>query len=356
MNTPQATIEGRPSEDWAEALRSLDPGVRQQAALVLTQPAVPPSRSAPLLIAALADADEKVRSIVRDFFLQLAVEMCRLRSQERELKEELAKTTAVVEAQMITVLEHERKLALGAGELEQGHQELEALASRFRHELNSHLSLALAGAELLLWTSKQSQTPRDLIPRVVEGMRDSILKVLEHVATASSQLRGHAEIARVIHTQLVPTNVRLRDLVDEVRSGLSAREAGRKVHWDIGNLPEVLADPRLLRVAVENLLSNALKFTRKRDEAVIEVHATKTGSGTTLCVRDNGVGFSRRYCDKMFQPFQRFHRSEEFKGSGVGLAVVRRIIQRHGGETWAEGEVDRGAAFYFSLPEKPQTC
>lgn len=358
MNPPQATIDGRPIDDWAEALRSPDPAVRQQAARILTQPHVPPSQSAPVLIAALSDADEKVRSIVRDFFLQLASQLCRLRSQETVLKEELTKTIAVIEAQMITLLEHEKKRALGASQLEQGYQELEAVMSRLRHDLNKEFSTVTGGTELLRMKLKQSQTPSDPIARVLEAMYNSIVKASMHVIKASLQLDGLVEIARVVHAdvQLAPTNLRLRDLLDEVRRGLSSQETGRKVRWDIGNLPEVIADPRLLRVVVENLLSNALKFTRKRSEAVIEVRATKTSSGITCCVRDNGAGFDRRYAEQLFQPFFRLDESKDYEGKGIGLAMVKRIVARHGGETWAEGEVDRGAAFYFSLPEKPPIC
>ena len=122
------------------------------------------------------------------------------------------------------------------------------------------------------------------------------------------------------------------------------------VEWKIGELQEVCGDPVLLRNVMINLLGNALKYSRGRDPAIIEVQSHEEDGQIVCMVRDNGVGFDMRFADKLFGVFQRLHRADEFEGTGVGLASVRRIVQRHGGKAWAESELDRGATFYFALP------
>jgi light-regulated signal transduction histidine kinase (bacteriophytochrome) len=131
--------------------------------------------------------------------------------------------------------------------------------------------------------------------------------------------------------------------------------AGRQIDWRIGELPVVSADEAMLRTVLINLISNALKFTRTREKARIEIGAlSDPETETVIYVRDNGVGFDTAYADKLFGVFQRLHREEEFEGTGIGLASVRRIIARHGGRVWAEGKPDQGATFYFTLPQRWQ--
>ena len=147
------------------------------------------------------------------------------------------------------------------------------------------------------------------------------------------------------------TRVDLRNLIDDVVRELQPEMQGRNIEWRIGDLPAVQADPIMLRQVWVNLLNNAIKYTRQRPAALIEIGSQRNGAGETVfSIRDNGAGFDMQYASKLFGVFQRLHSAGEFEGTGIGLANVRRIVQRHGGRTWAEGRVGEGAVFYFSLP------
>lgn len=157
--------------------------------------------------------------------------------------------------------------------------------------------------------------------------------------------------SRVGRAELHRTDVDLAKLVEEVRPTLAPEINGRDIQWEIGPLPTVRADPGLLRQVVVNLLANAVKYSRPRATARIEVGTMPVETGETVVfVRDNGAGFDMKYASKLFGVFHRLHSAAEFEGTGVGLANVRRIVTRHGGRVWAEGKVDEGATFYFALP------
>jgi light-regulated signal transduction histidine kinase (bacteriophytochrome) len=146
--------------------------------------------------------------------------------------------------------------------------------------------------------------------------------------------------------------VSLSTLVNEAKRELRRDIDGRHIDWRIASLPEVQGDALMLRQVMVNLLSNALKYTRARAPARIEITATDAREEIIVSFRDNGVGFDPKYADKLFGVFQRLHLPSEFEGTGIGLANVRRIIGRHGGRTWAEGAVGSGATFSFSLPKQ----
>jgi light-regulated signal transduction histidine kinase (bacteriophytochrome) len=150
---------------------------------------------------------------------------------------------------------------------------------------------------------------------------------------------------------LVKQRLSLGDLVSDVQSELATGTEGREIVWTVHPLPVVDADRSMLRLVLVNLLSNALKYTATRSQAQVEIGVNGRGPGETVVfVRDNGVGFDMQYAHKLFGVFQRLHGADEFEGTGIGLANVRRIVHRHGGRTWAEGVVNSGATFYFSLP------
>ncbi|MEO6789141.1 MAG: ATP-binding protein, partial [Chthoniobacteraceae bacterium] len=138
-------------------------------------------------------------------------------------------------------------------------------------------------------------------------------------------------------------------LVRETLDGLAYAQAGRQIDLRVGELPPCSGDSALLKQVWVNLISNAIKYSTNRKPAVIEIGCTQEQSGNVYFIRDNGTGFDMRYADKLFGVFQRLHRAEDYEGTGVGLAIVQRVVHRHGGRVWAEAEVDRGATFYFTL-------
>jgi light-regulated signal transduction histidine kinase (bacteriophytochrome) len=160
--------------------------------------------------------------------------------------------------------------------------------------------------------------------------------------------------SRIGRSEMYKAPVSLDRLSKEVIHDLEEETQDRKIDWKLRALPEVWADPPMLRLVLMNLIANALKYTRPRTVAEIEVCCTAEENEIIVCIRDNGVGFDMQYADKLFGVFQRLHPEAEFEGTGIGLANVRRIIHRHGGRTWAAGEVDGGAAFYFSLPAREE--
>src|SRR6185369_5667658 len=143
----------------------------------------------------------------------------------------------------------------------------------------------------------------------------------------------------------------LQDLVTEVLDRLQHDLRGRAIQWEIGALPEVVGDRPMLRIVLTNLISNAIKYTRPRKRAKIQLGSQTTANEHIVFVRDNGVGFDMKYVGKLFGVFQRLHFEEEFEGTGIGLANVQRILLRHGGRVWAEAKEDEGATFYFALPK-----
>jgi light-regulated signal transduction histidine kinase (bacteriophytochrome) len=166
--------------------------------------------------------------------------------------------------------------------------------------------------------------------------------------------------SRMGRAEMREATVDLNQLVAEARTGLTASTAGSRIDWTVAALPAVRGDAPMLRQVLVNLFSNAVKYSRGRDPATIEVGCAGEEEGRiVLFVRDNGAGFDMLYADKLFGVFQRLHRAEEFEGTGIGLASVRRIINRHGGRVWAESRIDAGATFYFTLtpamPVQPST-
>src|SRR5690606_8085339 len=143
-------------------------------------------------------------------------------------------------------------------------------------------------------------------------------------------------------------NLVVSDVITELNSEISSRN----IEWDISDLPEVEVDPLMIKLVFQNLIGNAVKYSRYKDPAEIKIGFQNGDREIIYFVKDNGAGFDMKYSDKLFGVFQRLHSSNEFEGTGIGLANVQRIVMRHGGKVWAKGEVDKGAEFYFSVPAK----
>lgn len=228
-------------------------------------------------------------------------------------------------------------------ELTGANRELDAFTHSLAHDLRAPLRHMHGFAEFLraAWHEKLDDDGRHFLDKILVSSRE--------MGALVDDLLNFSRLARV---EVQPGVVNPRELVDRARRELELEMEGRSIAWEIAPLPGVRADPALLYQVLFNLLANAVKYTRKCAAARIEVgslHANGDGQ-VTVFVRDNGAGFDMQYADKLFRVFQRLHRAEDFEGTGVGLANVRRIVERHGGRVWAEGVVGQGATFYFSLP------
>ena len=265
------------------------------------------------------------RDIAREVADQLAVSI-----QQARLREELQRYTA----------ELEQRVAERTAQLEASNKELEAFAYSVSHDLRAPLR-AIDGFSRILLTK--------YAPELTEEAR----RYLELVSTNSQEMGQLIDdllsFSRLSRQDLVKQLVEPAAIVRLVVDELLKDQEGRKIEVTVGELPGCYADPALLKQVFVNLLSNALKFTGQRETACIEVgHQTQDGRQVYF-VKDNGVGFDMQYAHKLFAVFQRLHRAEEFEGTGVGLAIVQRIISRHGGQIWAEAQVDKGATFFFTL-------
>jgi signal transduction histidine kinase len=241
----------------------------------------------------------------------------------------------------------QRQIAHLKSELDAANKELEGLSYSISHDLRAPLRHVNGFVALLRQSAadKLDDDSREYLQIIFESARD-MARLID--ALLSFSRTGRALLRR--------TPVPLGALVKSVLNDLRYDIEGRQVDWAIGALPTAEVDYALLRQVFFNLLSNALKYTRGRDPTRIEIGFSDTPQDWVVFIRDNGIGFDMRFADKLFGVFQRLHGAPEFEGIGVGLANVRRIIQRHGGKTWAEAESGCGATFYFSLPKSVEVA
>ncbi|MCS6993553.1 MAG: PAS domain S-box protein [Anaerolineales bacterium] len=237
----------------------------------------------------------------------------------------------------------ERRVQERTAELEAANKELEAFSYSISHDLRAPLR-AINGFGRILWDTLNGQIPEETLRHLV------IIRENAHqMGRLIDDLLAFSRLSRQVVNE---SRLEPRELVEHALITLEPERTGRNLVLRIGDLPACHGDPVLLQQVWLNLLSNALKFTRSRNPAIIEIGAEQTPTETIYFVKDNGAGFDMRYADKLFGVFQRLHRAEEFEGTGVGLAIVQRIVWRHGGRVWAKAEPNQGAEFFFALPRR----
>jgi len=232
-------------------------------------------------------------------------------------------------------------LAARNEEIELANRNLTSFSHYVSHDLRSPLR-ALAGYSGLL------------LDQYGDALGEEGRGYAERISAASNQMSMLIEdlltLAQTTRATMHLQTVDLSAEIDDIAGQLKREEPGRAVRFVIQRPVKVRADPALIRTVLRNLVENAWKFTSRRDDALIEFGTTPAGDASACCyVRDNGVGFDTENESTLFEPFQRLHSASEFPGTGIGLASVREIVQRHGGRAWAEGKIGKGAAFYFTL-------
>jgi signal transduction histidine kinase len=271
-------------------------------------------------------------------FHQLSREREVLAQSEAELAHKVAERTAQVRR---LNEELEQRVAERTAQLEAVNKELEAFSYSVSHDLRTPLRAIDGFSQMLM--KRYGESLDDEGKRLLRVVRDNTARMGQLIDDILS-------FSRAGRLELRQSAIDMEALVRDVWQDLAVATAGRDVRLELHPLPAARGDATMVRQVLANLLGNAVKFTRPRAEAHIEVGGAADADECTYYVADDGVGFDAKYIDKLFGVFQRLHGIEEFEGTGIGLAIVKRIVARHGGRVWAEGKVDAGATFHFTLP------
>jgi light-regulated signal transduction histidine kinase (bacteriophytochrome) len=258
----------------------------------------------------------------------------------RSLQNELKETNRGVIALNLELEQRVEEQEKAEVALQEAMKELESFSYSVSHDLRAPLR-AIDGFANILFEEYNN---------VLDDEGKRLLSVIiKNVNSMGQLIDDLLAFSRLSRQQIQRIEIDVRALVQEVIDDLMASESVRRIEWEVDTLPAMIGDRSMIRQVYVNLLSNALKFTRKRDVARIEVGSRESGGEIVYYISDNGAGFDMQYQEKLFGVFQRLHSEKEFEGTGVGLANVRRIVHRHGGRIWAEGRVGEGATFYFTI-------
>jgi len=264
--------------------------------------------------------------------LSFAMEAMNREARRRQAEEEIRRLNEELEA----------RVKARTAELEFANREMEAFSYSVSHDLKAPIRAMQGFSRMLVGehAAKLDAEGRRLLQVVCDNT-----KLMHHL------IDDLLALSRLGRLQIRKSVINLTAMVRQIFDQLRTQTPERDLRLTVGDLPPALGDQSLLNQVMMNLLGNAVKFTKSRETAVIEVGGRTEGKEDIYYVKDNGVGFDERYADKLFGVFQRLHGGEEFEGTGVGLSIVKRIVQRHGGRVWAKGKVGEGATFYFALPK-----
>ena len=272
-------------------------------------------------------------------FLFLISDMItRLRLKEKRYIEELNSLNQTLERK---IGQRTLELSLKNEQLKVVNDELEAFSYSVSHDLRAPLRHISGFVDLLVKKNQHELSGKGPL------YMDYIREATSEMSTLIDDLLNFSRLGR---TTLNYTSFKMNVLVKEVKEVLERDFGDRQISWDISDLAKVTGDYPLLRQVWINLLNNAVKYSSRQELIRIEIASYETSGQTVFSVKDHGIGFDMKYSHKLFGTFQRLHSAEDYEGTGIGLAIVRRVITRHGGQTWAEGEIGKGATFYFSLP------
>lgn len=286
----------------------------------------------------LQEAQSAVLNILEDFDLEKSKVAMINQNLQAEVEQ---RQRAQIEINELN-LQLERRVTERTAELAASNRELEAFSYSVSHDLRAPLR-AMDGFSLAL--------SEDYADKLDEEGRDYLRRIREASQRMDRLIAGMLALSRMTRSEMHPTVIDMSTLAESIACEIEKSNPNRRVKWHIAEGLTVSADPTLLRIMLENLLGNAWKFTSKHPEARIEVGSLPREAA--YFVRDDGAGFDMAYNAKLFAAFQRLHTADEFEGTGIGLATVQRIVRRHGGRIWAEAEVEKGAAFYFTLSSNP---